>query len=124
MQELQKADVVIIGVPMYNFGVPASLKAWIDLVARAGLTFRYTENGPLGLLDGKKAYVIVASGGTPLGGDVDFVTGYMRHILGFIGILDVEFIQAERLSIHAAERLASAQLQIEQMVTGLDTAVN
>ena len=121
--ELQAANVVVIGVPMYNFGVPASLKAWIDLVARAGLTFRYTEQGPVGLLNNKKAYVIVASGGTPLGGNMDFVTGYLRHILGFIGIHDVEIIQAERLNINAAQQLEQAHNQIKKAVTALSTVV-
>lgn len=95
--ELQNADAIVITTPIYNFGVPATLKAWIDLVARAGVTFRYTQDGPVGLLEGKKAYVIVTSGGTPVGSDIDFASGYMRHVLGFIGITDVEIIAADQL---------------------------
>ncbi len=86
---MQAADTLVIGLPIYNFGVPAALKAWVDQVARAGVTFRYTETGPKGLLTGKRAIIAVASGGTEAGSDVDFATGYIRHVLGFIGITDV-----------------------------------
>lgn len=96
IDELKQADVIVIGVPMYNFGVPAALKAWVDLVARAGVTFRYTENGPEGLLTGKRAVLAVTSGGTQVGSDIDFATGYMKHFLGFIGIHDVEVVAADR----------------------------
>lgn len=92
--ELAAADILVIGVPMYNFSIPASLKAWIDLVARPRLTFRYTENGPEGLLQGKKAYIVMSSGGVPVGSPVDFATPYLRHALAFVGITDVEFIGA------------------------------
>ena len=92
--ELKAADVLVIGLPVYNFGVPAAFKAWIDQVARARVTFRYTENGPVGLLEGKRAIIAVASGGTELGSRIDFVTPYIRHVLGFLGIRDVEVIGA------------------------------
>ena len=91
VEELRAADVIVIGMPVYNFGVPAALKAWIDQVARVGETFRYTENGPQGLLTGKRAVVSFASGGTPLGSDYDFASSYLRFVLGFIGISDVAF---------------------------------
>lgn len=97
--ELQAAEVVVIGVPVYNFSIPASLKAWIDLVARAGVTFRYTENGPEGLLTGKRAILAVASGGTPVGSEIDFATGYLRHVLGFLGIAEVEIVAADRMAV-------------------------
>lgn len=90
--ELRAADVLVIGLPIYNFSLPASLKAWIDQIARVGETFRYGADGPIGLLNGKRAIVTVASGGTQLGSDYDFATGYIRHILGFIGITDVTFV--------------------------------
>ncbi|WP_379549981.1 FMN-dependent NADH-azoreductase [Qipengyuania sp. DGS5-3] len=93
--ELQDADTVVLGVPIYNFGVPASVKAWADLVARAGTTFKYTENGPVGLLEGKKAYIALASGGTPVDSEIDFMTPWLRHFLGFLGIADVEVIAAD-----------------------------
>ncbi len=114
--ELKAADVLVIGVPIYNFGIPAALKAWIDMVARARLTFRYTENGPQGLLEGKKAYVIVASGGVPVDSAVDFATPYLRHALGFIGITDVDMIAADRLNSRAEEAIDAARMRIAEIV--------
>ncbi len=95
IEELQAADTIVLSVPVYNFGAPASLKAWADLVARAGTTFKYTENGPLGLLDGKKAYITAASGGTPIGSDMDFMSSWLTFFLGFLGITDVEIVAAD-----------------------------
>ena len=94
--ELQAADSLVIGLPVYNFSVPAALKAWIDLIARAGVTFHYTANGPEGLLTGKRAIIALASGGTEFGSDIDFASGYLRHMLGFVGITDITFIRADR----------------------------
>ncbi|MCM3419935.1 FMN-dependent NADH-azoreductase [Sphingopyxis alaskensis] len=94
--ELEAADTIVIGVPVYNFAIPAALKAWVDLIARARRTFRYTEAGPEGLLKGKKAWLVVASGGVPVGSDHDFATGYLRHVLGFVGITDVTIIAADQ----------------------------
>jgi len=110
--ELEAADVLVIGLPIYNFSVPASLKLWIDLVARAGRTFRYTEHGPKGLLEGKRAIVAVASGGTEVGSEIDFATGYIRHILGFLGIDDVVFVKADRLMIDAEASLRAAESEV------------
>ena len=93
--ELQAADTIVIASPIYNFGVPATLKAWADLVARAGTTFKYTETGPVGLLEGKKAYLAIASGGTPVGSDIDFMSRWLIFFLGFIGITDVEVVAAD-----------------------------
>jgi len=93
--ELQTADTIVLSVPVYNFGVPAVVKAWADLVARAGTTFKYTENGPVGLLEGKKAYIAAASGGTLIGSDMDFMSSWLTFFLGFIGISDVEVIAAD-----------------------------
>jgi FMN-dependent NADH-azoreductase len=90
--EVQEADVLVIGLPIYNFSVPAAFKAWIDQIARAKVTFRYTDKGPVGLLDNKKAYVIITSGGTKLGSEIDFVSEYIHHILGFIGIKEVQLL--------------------------------
>ena len=114
--ELQSADVVVIGVPVYNFSIPASLKAWIDMVARARLTFRYTEDGPEGLLKGKKAYLVVATGGVPVGSAVDFATPYLRHVLAFIGITDVEVIAAEKLNTEAEDSMDAARERIAELV--------
>lgn len=109
VDELRNADIIVISAPVYNFHVPAALKAWIDMIARARETFRYTENGPEGLLKGKKAFVVVTSGGTVLGSDNDFVSGYLRHVLGFIGITDVSFIDSSGLMLDAtkAEKAAA-----------------
>ncbi|TFL20132.1 FMN-dependent NADH-azoreductase [Jannaschia formosa] len=110
--QLKAADTIVIGMPVYNFAVPAALKAWIDLVARAGVTFRYTENGPVGLLEGKRAIVAMASGGTKAGSGIDFASPYLRHVLGFIGITDVTFVTADTLMVdaEAAHRQADEQL--------------
>ena len=113
--ELKIADVILIGLPIYNFGVPGALKAWIDLVARARETFRYSENGPVGLLEGKRAIVTVASGGTEAGSDIDFATGYLKHVLGFIGIKDVVFVNADRMMLDASASLATATTQIDEL---------
>ena len=79
VDELRAADIVVIGAPMYNFSIPAVLKAWIDMITRARLTFRYSENGPEGLIKGKKAYVVVAAGGVAIDSAADFATPYLRH---------------------------------------------
>lgn len=113
--EVQAADTLVIGLPIYNFGVPATLKAWVDQVVRAGVTFRYTENGPEGLLQGKRAIVIVASGGTRAGSEIDFATGYIRHVLGFVGITEVEFVTADRLALDPESTLQSARNQIDEL---------
>lgn len=97
--ELQQADAVVIGVPIYNFAAPAVFKAWFDQVARVGVTFQYTQNGPEGLLEGKKAYLAMASGGTKLGSEIDFASGWLHHALGFIGINDVQTIGAGRILV-------------------------
>jgi FMN-dependent NADH-azoreductase len=100
--ELRRADVLVLGLPMYNFGVPSQLKAWFDHLARAGETFKYTEKGAVGLLKGKKAYVFAARGG--LYGDNHSQTQFVREFLRFIGIADVEFVHAEGLAISAESR--------------------
>ncbi len=114
--ELEAADVVVIGAPIYNFGVPATLKAWVDQVARARVTFRYTDAGPEGLLEGTKAFVVVASGGVPVDAPVDFATPYLRHALGFLGIKDVEVIAADRLNVRGAEAIDEARRDIAQRI--------
>lgn len=115
IEEIKAADTLIIGLPIYNFGVPAALKAWVDLVARAGVTFQYTEQGPKGLLEGKRAVVAVASGGTEAGSAIDFATGYIRHVLGFIGIHYVEFVTADRLMVDADASMQTALAQLDAL---------
>jgi FMN-dependent NADH-azoreductase len=97
--QLQSADAIVLGVPMYNFGVPVQLKTWIDAIARAGVTFRYTENGPEGLVKGKKVYVALARGGVYRDTPADSQVPYLKGVLGFLGMTDVEFIYAEGLAM-------------------------
>lgn len=114
--ELQQADWIIIGSPIYNFSVPAVLKAWVDQVARAKLTFRYTAQGPEGLLKNKQAILAMASGGVPIGSDMDFATPYLQQAMGFLGINDVQVLDASQ---HGADDIANtvAQLAIEPAAT-------
>ena len=107
IRELREADIVVIGLPMYNFGIPSTLKAYFDHIARAGITFRYTENGPVGLLQGKKVYVLAARGGYYADTPLDSQTGYMRNFLGFLGMKDVEFVYAEGLNIDESSKQAA-----------------
>jgi FMN-dependent NADH-azoreductase len=97
--EIQAADVVVLGVPMINFGIPASLKNWIDAISRAKVTFQYTAQGPEGLLKGKKVYAVMARGGKYRGSPADSQVPYLRQVLGFLGMTDVEFIYAEGLAM-------------------------
>lgn len=113
--ELQAADTIVIGLPTYNFSVPASLKAWIDLVARVGLTFQYTAEGPQGLLSGKRVIVNFASGGTELGSAADFASSYLRHVLGFLGIDDVQFISADRAAMDPEGSVKAAESAVDAL---------
>jgi FMN-dependent NADH-azoreductase len=118
IDELKRADVLVVGLPMYNFGVPSTLKAYIDHIARAGETFKYTDKGPVGLLTGKKAYVFATRGGLYAGTPLDTQTAYVRDMLRFLGIDDVEFVYAEGLAINAEQKaaaLSKAQRVIERL---------
>jgi FMN-dependent NADH-azoreductase len=113
--EVQAADVIVLGVPMYNFGVPAQLKNWIDAIARNGVTFRYTANGPEGLLKGRKVYVGLARGGRYRGTEADSQVPWLRTVLGFLGIGELNFIYAEGLNMGedaARQGFAEAEAQI------------
>lgn len=118
MEEFLAADVIVIGAPMYNFGIPSQLKAWIDRVAVAGKTFRYTAEGPQGLAGGKQVIVAATYGGMhPADSGRNFVEPYLRQVFGFLGIDDIEFVSAEGLSIspeHRANALDAAQQRIER----------
>ncbi len=114
--EIEAADVLVIGSPIYNFSIPAVLKAWIDMITRARLTFRYTQNGPEGLLKGKKAFVVVPSGGVPVGSPVDFSTPYLTQALGFVGITDVEFVGVRGADGGNRDALDSARSRIAELV--------
>ena len=112
--ELQAADVIVIGAPISNFGVPGALKAWFDQVARAGVTVRSPASGPEGLLAGKRAVIVAASGGTAVGSEIDFGTPWLKHALGFLGIDRVEVIAADRL-MAAPENAAAAEAAIRDL---------
>ena len=109
VEELRRADTIVIGLPMYNFGVPSTLKAYFDHVARANVTFKYTETGPVGLLSGKQVYVFATRGGAYAGTPLDSQTDYVRQFLGFIGMKDVEFVYAEGLTMGARRETALVQ---------------
>lgn len=114
--EVQAHDAIVLGVPMYNFGVPVQLKAWIDAIARAGATFRYTESGPEGLIKGKTVYVVLARGGIYRDSPNDSQVPYLRMVLGFLGMTDVRFIYAEGLAMGAdgvQKAYAQAQADLE-----------
>lgn len=105
--EIQQADILVLTAPMYNFGIPAQLKAWIDAIARARVTFQYTENGVEGLLKNKQVYVIQTAGGKHSGTETDSQSAYLRTVLGFLGMADVTFIYVEGLAMGGdAEQLA------------------
>ena len=116
MDEFLAADVVVIGAPMYNFGIPSTLKAWIDRIAVAGKTFRYGPNGPEGLATGKKLVVASARGGA-YGDDspADFQESYLRHLFGFLGVTDIEFVRAEGVA-HGPEQKARALAQAHERI--------
>ncbi|USD66458.1 FMN-dependent NADH-azoreductase [Vibrio sp. SCSIO 43136] len=118
VEEVKQADTLIIAAPMYNFTVPTQLKNWIDLIARAGVTFSYTEQGPKGLLEGKKAIVVTTRGGIHKDAATDIIKPYLQTVLGFVGITEQEYVYAEALAMGdemAAKGLAQAEDQIAQL---------
>ena len=114
IDEIKQADAIVLTTPMYNFGIPATLKAWIDLISRAGVTFRYTADGPVGLIKGKHVDIVITTGGVPLQSPVDFVTDYLKQVFRFIGIEDINIISAEAMSVDADGSYQKALDQIEQ----------
>ncbi len=118
ISELKQADLIVLGLPMYNFGVPSQLKAYFDHIARAGVTFKYTDKGPVGQLIGKRAYVFATRGGVYAGTPLDTQTGYVRDFLRFVGISDVNFVYAEGLAMSPESKeagLAKATAEIERL---------
>jgi|SRR5579872_603375 len=120
IRAIREADILVIGAPMYNFSIPSVLKAWIDHIVRAGVTFAYTDKGPQGLVKGKKVYVAIASGGVYSDGpmkSMDFIEPYLRSVLGFIGLIDITFFRVEGLSVPGikenALKKAVASIQID-----------
>ena len=117
--ELQMSDILVLGLPLYNFTLPSTLKSYFDFIARAGITFKYTETGPVGLLEDKKAYVLAARGGVYQGSEYDTQTALVRHFLAFIGITNVEFVYAEGLNMGdepKQQAMEQASKSIEQLV--------
>ena len=115
LEQFLAADVVVIGAPMYNFSIPSTLKAWIDRIAVAGKTFRYTEQGPVGLAGSKKILVASARGGLHVGAPSDFQEPYLRQVFGFLGVTDIEFIRAEGVAYspqHRGDAIATALASI------------
>lgn len=122
LAELRANDVLVMAVPMYNLGIPSQLKAWFDRVLRAGETFRYTENGPQGLVEGKRAIILAARGGQYAGTEFDSQTPHLKAMLGLMGIKDVDVVYAEGLNLGEQQREAAikeAFQAIDQLVEGL-----
>jgi len=118
IQQLMDADEIVLAVPMYNFGIPSSLKAYFDRISRAGVTFRYTETGPIGLLQNKRATVFATRGGMYSGTEYDTQTSYLTNFLNFLGIQNIKFVYAEGLNVseqQASESLASAEQKIIEL---------
>ena len=120
---LKEADTVIVTVPVYNFSLPSTLKAWIDHVCRAGVTFRYTENGPRGLLADRPVYLVMASGGVPFGSPMDFASGYLKQVLNFIGIEDVRLVGAEGVASDAGAAQQAALNTLDDWLPVPETRV-
>jgi len=118
IEEIKAADTLVIAAPMYNFTIPTQLKNWIDLIARPGVTFTYTENGVKGLIEGKKAIVVTTRGGIHKDSATDSMTPYLRTVLGFVGITDGEFVYAESLNMGedaAAKGISEAQSKLAEL---------
>lgn len=115
IDELKAADKVVISMPMYNFSAPGALKAWADLVARVGVTFQYTETGPVGLLEDKPVYLIVTAGGVPIGSPADWATGWLTQFLGFLGLSNVTVIKAGDLNVDPEGATAAAKQAVADL---------
>ena len=120
VDEFLAASAIVITAPVYNFAVSAQLKLWIDQVARFGRTFTYTETGPKALGPDRPTYLIVASGGTKIDSEIDFVTPYLRHVLGFIGLNTVHVIEADQLMSQADEKLPAARARIDDLAAAFE----
>ena len=116
IDEIRQADAIVLTTPMYNFGIPATLKSWIDLICRAGVTFKYTANGPVGLLQNKRVDIIITTGGVPLQSPVDFVSDYLKQIFRFIGIDDINIIAADQMNVDAELSFNNASEQIDSRI--------
>ncbi|MEZ5481475.1 MAG: NAD(P)H-dependent oxidoreductase [Porticoccaceae bacterium] len=117
IDELKAVDTLVIAAPIYNFGIPATLKHWVDAICRAGISFRYTDRGPEGLLSLKDAYIVTGSGGTPVGSDMDFASRYLEHICQFIGVEKVHHIDASGSKGSPEQIISSARQQIDALLS-------
>jgi FMN-dependent NADH-azoreductase len=122
--ELKQADTLVIGAPMYNFGIAASLKHWIDAICRAGVSFKYSDKGPVGLLNIKRAYIITGSGGTPVGSDMDFVSGYLAQICRFIGVEEIMHINASGSKGSPEQIIEWGKQQIDSLLANEQNTIN
>jgi FMN-dependent NADH-azoreductase len=119
IDELKSADTLVLAAPMYNFGIPASLKQWIDAICRAGVSFKYTEQGPVGLLGIQRAFIITATGGTPIGSEMDFASRYLEHICRFLGISEVFHIDASGSKGTPEQVIAQGKQQVDVLMSKL-----
>ena len=116
VKELKESDVIIISTPIYNFGPPATLKAWSDLAARVKSTFKYSSDGKqIGLLENKKVYLVITSGGTKIGGKEDYLTPWLMHVLNFFGIKNIKTISADQMALDYEKSVKNAEAQIEKL---------
>ena len=121
IDELRNADTLVLGAPMYNFGIPASLKQWIDAICRAGVSFKYTEQGPVGLLNVRRAFIISATGGTAIGSEMDFASGYLEHICRFLGIPEVFLIDASGSKGTPEQVIAQGKQQVDALIADFNS---
>ncbi len=121
IEELRQSNTLVISTAMYNFGIPVVLKQWIDSICRAGISFQYTEQGPVGLLGVKRAYIITASGGTPIGSEMDFASPYLEHICRFIGIKEIFHIDAGGSKGEPEQVIEYGKLQVDQLIVKTST---
>jgi FMN-dependent NADH-azoreductase len=122
ISELKDADTLVLGAPMYNFGIPASLKQWIDAICRAGVSFKYTEQGPVGLLNVRRAFIITATGGTSIGSEMDFASRYLEHICRFLGIAEVFHIDASGSKGTPEQVIAQGRQQVDSLIAGFNSS--
>ena len=119
IEELRQADTLVLAAPMYNFGIAATLKQWIDSICRAGVSFKYTEQGPVGLLGVKRAFIVTSTGGTQVGSDIDFVSRYLEHMCQFIGIDEIYHIDASGSKGSPEQVIAQAKNQVDELMSTL-----
>jgi FMN-dependent NADH-azoreductase len=121
IDELKVAETLVLGAPMYNFGIPASLKQWIDSICRAGVSFKYTEQGPVGLLNVRRAFIITATGGTAIGSEMDFASRYLEHICGFLGIAEVFHIDVSGSKRTPEQVITQGKQQVDALIAGFSS---